>query len=84
MRRVKAGGCLKGWSPRPGARGTGWAGRRDAVEAGVLTSEWRDCAQYAAFQYTFRLAWVFASHALDLCWVRAVVRGGEQLCIPAS
>lgn len=81
MRRVKAGGCLKGWSPRPGAQG---GQREETVETEVLTSERRDCAQYAAFQYTFGLAWVFASHAVDLCWVRAVVRGGEQLRIPAS
>lgn len=56
----------------------------EKVERGELTSERRDCAQYAAFQYTFRLAWVFASHALDLCWVRAVVCSGEQLCVPVS
>lgn len=56
----------------------------EKVERGELTSERRDCAQYAAFQYALGLAGVFASHALDLCWVRAVVRSGEQFCVPAS
>lgn len=56
----------------------------EKVERGELTSERRDGAQYAAFQYTFRLAWVLAPHALYLCWVRAVVRSGEQFCVPAS
>lgn len=56
----------------------------ETVEAEVLTTERRDCAQYAAFQYALGLAWVLAPHALYLCWVRAVVRSGEQLRIPAS
>lgn len=56
----------------------------EKVERGELTSERRDCPQYPAFQYTLGLAWVLAPHALYLCWVRAIVCSGEQLCVPVS